>query len=102
MKTIGSGAIVRSGTVSAVECLRYALNLPTAVVITGLDSMERVELVVALESALSSHPEDSELANVYSVRELVETLLKHRDASATTTRGSGWEFVLPRKQPTRK
>jgi long-chain acyl-CoA synthetase len=56
--------------------------------------MERVELVVALEGALSSHPEDSELANVYSVRELVETLLKHRDASSAATARSGWEFVF--------
>src|SRR5581483_9775320 len=35
MKTIGFGAILQSGTVSAVDCLRYALNLPVAVVITG-------------------------------------------------------------------
>ena len=60
----------------------------------GLDSMERVELVVALEGALNSHPEDSELANVYSVRELVSTLLKYRDASATATKRSGWESVF--------
>ncbi|HWC18471.1 MAG TPA: AMP-binding protein, partial [Terriglobales bacterium] len=60
----------------------------------GLDSMERVELVVALEGALNSHPEDSELANVYSVRELVNTLVKYRDASASATKRSGWESVF--------
>jgi len=60
----------------------------------GLDSMERVELVVALEGELNSHPEDSELANVYSVRELVNTLLKYRDSSATATKRSGWESVF--------
>ena len=39
MKPLANGLILRSGTVTAVECLRYALNLPTSVVITGIDSM---------------------------------------------------------------
>ena len=34
---IGS-VILQSGAVSAIECLHYALNLPTSVVITGIDS----------------------------------------------------------------
>ncbi|MGH9356912.1 MAG: aldo/keto reductase, partial [Terriglobia bacterium] len=40
MKTMGGGAIFSSGTVSAVECLHYAMNLPVSVVINGCDSME--------------------------------------------------------------
>jgi hypothetical protein len=40
MKSLGNGRILDSGAVSAVECLQYALNLPTSVVITGIDSME--------------------------------------------------------------
>jgi aryl-alcohol dehydrogenase-like predicted oxidoreductase len=40
MKSMGNGIILRSGTVTPVECLHYALNLPTSVVITGCDSME--------------------------------------------------------------
>jgi aryl-alcohol dehydrogenase-like predicted oxidoreductase len=40
MKPLANGIILRSKTVSAPECLRYALNLPTSVVITGVDSME--------------------------------------------------------------
>jgi aryl-alcohol dehydrogenase-like predicted oxidoreductase len=43
MKPLGSGAIVRSGAVSAIECLHYALNLPTSVVITGVESMARLD-----------------------------------------------------------
>jgi predicted aldo/keto reductase-like oxidoreductase len=39
MKPLANGRILQSGTVSAIECLHYALNLPTSVVITGLDSM---------------------------------------------------------------
>jgi aryl-alcohol dehydrogenase-like predicted oxidoreductase len=43
MKPLGNGAIVRSGAVSAIECLHYALNLPTSVVITGMESTARLE-----------------------------------------------------------
>ena len=43
MKPLGSGAILRSGTVTATECLHYALNLPTSVVITGMDSLAILE-----------------------------------------------------------
>jgi hypothetical protein len=40
MKSMGNGIILKSGVVTPVECLHYALNLPTSVVITGIDSME--------------------------------------------------------------
>ena len=40
MKPLGSGEILKSKTVEATECLRYAMSLPTSVVITGCDSMK--------------------------------------------------------------
>ena len=40
MKALANGIILRSKTVTAIECLRYALSLPTSVVITGMDSMK--------------------------------------------------------------
>src|SRR5207249_4059 len=40
MKPLANGIILRSKTASAAECLRYALTLPTSVVITGVDSMK--------------------------------------------------------------
>jgi predicted aldo/keto reductase-like oxidoreductase len=43
MKTMGSGIILNSKTVTPVECLHYALNLPTSVVITGMDTLDRVD-----------------------------------------------------------
>ncbi len=46
MKTLAAGAIMRSNTVTAIECLHYALNLPVAVVITGMDTLERVNQAV--------------------------------------------------------
>lgn len=39
MKPMASGIILKSHTVTPMECLHYALNLPTSVVITGCDSM---------------------------------------------------------------
>ena len=43
MKSMANGVILKSGTVTATECLHYALSLPTSVVITGIESMERLE-----------------------------------------------------------
>ena len=43
MKCMGNGIILKSGTVTPVECLHYALSLPTSVVITGCDSMELLD-----------------------------------------------------------
>jgi aryl-alcohol dehydrogenase-like predicted oxidoreductase len=43
MKSLANGIILRSNTVTAIECLHYALNLPTSVVITGIDSLEILE-----------------------------------------------------------
>jgi len=43
MKTLANGMILKSNTVSAIECLQYAMNLPTSVVITGCESMEDLE-----------------------------------------------------------
>ena len=40
MKSMGSGVILKSKVLTAVECLTYALSLPTSVVITGIDSMK--------------------------------------------------------------
>jgi predicted aldo/keto reductase-like oxidoreductase len=46
MKSMANGIILRSQTVTPIECLRYALNLPTSVVITGCDSMDILEQAV--------------------------------------------------------
>jgi aryl-alcohol dehydrogenase-like predicted oxidoreductase len=40
MKSMASGILLKSKTVTPIECLHYALNLPTSVVITGIESME--------------------------------------------------------------
>ena len=39
MKSMGDGVLLKSGApITALECLHYAMNLPTSVVITGIDS----------------------------------------------------------------
>jgi predicted aldo/keto reductase-like oxidoreductase len=40
MKSMGSGIILKSKVISPIECLHYAMNLPTSTVITGIDSMD--------------------------------------------------------------
>ena len=43
MKSMANGIILKSGTATPVECLHYALSLPTSVVITGCDRMELLD-----------------------------------------------------------
>lgn len=40
MKSMANGILLKSKTVTPIECLHYALHLPTSVVITGIDRME--------------------------------------------------------------
>ena len=47
MKSMGDGVILKSKTVSAIECLHYALSLPTSVVITGIDKQEVLDQAFA-------------------------------------------------------
>lgn len=46
MKPMGGGDLLKSGTVSAEECLRYALSLPVSTVITGIDSLAILDQAV--------------------------------------------------------
>jgi aryl-alcohol dehydrogenase-like predicted oxidoreductase len=72
MKTLANGSILQSKTVSAIECLHYALHLPTSVVITGVDSMEILEQ--AFEAARTFKP--------FSGEELQTLLAKTQKAAA--------------------
>ncbi len=54
MKSMGGGMILRSNTVTPTECLHYAMNLPTSVVINGCESIEGLKQ--ALEAARSFKP----------------------------------------------
>lgn len=54
MKPMGDKIILNSKTASAIECLHYAMNLPTSVVITGCDSIPILQQ--AFEAARTFKP----------------------------------------------
>ena len=58
MKCFGGadGVILKSKTVTPIECLHYALNLPTSTVITGLDNQKAIDQ--AFEATRSFKPMD--------------------------------------------
>jgi predicted aldo/keto reductase-like oxidoreductase len=57
MKPMGDHVILESKTATPVECLHYAMNLPTSVVITGCDSLSILQQ--ALLAARSFQPMNS-------------------------------------------
>ncbi len=54
MKPMGDKIILKSKTATPVECLHYAMNLPTSVVITGCDSLDILHQ--ALQAARTFRP----------------------------------------------
>lgn len=73
MKCMANGILLRSKTVTPLECLHYALSLPTSVVITGIDSMEILDQ--AFRAVESFHPPTNEQRDVL--------LARTRDAAAS-------------------
>ncbi|HEV7373160.1 MAG TPA: aldo/keto reductase [Pyrinomonadaceae bacterium] len=73
MKALANGILLKSNTATPIECLHYALNLPTSVVITGIDSMEILDQ--AFEAVSTFHP--------LSRQELDALLAKTAVAAAT-------------------
>jgi aryl-alcohol dehydrogenase-like predicted oxidoreductase len=78
MKPLASGAIPQNNIASAVECLQFALSQPTSVVITGCDSMERLDqafevaknfkpMTSAQQSALTAKVRDAALTGKYEL-----------------------------------
>ncbi len=60
----------------------------------GLDSMERVELLVALERELGAFVEDSVVSEVYTVRELVDAVRSRIGAAGTREASPTWTRIL--------
>src|SRR5436853_5183244 len=58
MKSMANGILLKSNAVTPIECLHYALNLPTSVVITGIDSMTILDQ--AFEAVQTFHPMSNE------------------------------------------
>ena len=51
MKPMGDKIILKSKTASPIECLHYAMNLPTSVVITGCDSLQILQQAIGAAKA---------------------------------------------------
>src|SRR5208283_1501181 len=62
----------------------------------GLDSMQRVELLTALEQQLGGDVPESQLAEIYTVRDLVDAVLASagRGEGQAGTTAPGWSTIL--------
>jgi long-chain acyl-CoA synthetase len=67
----------------------------------GFDSMQRVELLVEIEKELGGDVEESQLAEIYTVRDLVNAVLESAASGKTVSKAqfAGWSAVL-REDPT--
>ena len=71
MKSMANRILLKSNTVTPLECLHYALSLPTSVVITGIDSMKILDQ--AFEAVRTFRP--------MSHREATSLLAKTREVA---------------------
>jgi aryl-alcohol dehydrogenase-like predicted oxidoreductase len=70
MKPMANGSVFDTKTVTAQECLNYALTLPTSVVITGVETLDRLKQ--ALEVAKAFKPlTEAEVAAILKKTEQV-------------------------------
>jgi long-chain acyl-CoA synthetase len=83
-------AIIRSTIRSSLE-IRPGSNLELDL---GLDSLQRVELLVAVEQHLGGNVEESGLDAVYTVRQLVDRILASASAGTRPAHVAGWKSVL--------
>ena len=86
-------AAIREGVTKAPAELRPSHNLELDL---GLDSMQRIELLSHLEQRLGGNLKESQLASIYTVRELVDAVL-HSAAQGDSQPKSvfaGWKAVF--------
>lgn len=90
--------IVKQAARGDVQSLRPNLNLELDL---GLDSMQRVELLSQLESELGGNVEESQLAEIYTVRDLVDAVLKGAESGEHAKRPAfaGWKAIFE-EEPT--
>ena len=87
MKSIGESYILRSNTVSAIECLHYAMSLPTSVVIAGIDSLEILDQ--AFEAVRTFQPMSQAQVASLLARTLTAATQGHYERYKTTTQNDG-------------
>jgi long-chain acyl-CoA synthetase len=94
----GALKIVREYATSKPENIRPSDNLELDL---GLDSMRRVELLVALEQELGGDVPETQLSDMYTLRELVDAVRESAASGKTSAKPqfAGWSAVL-REDPT--
>ena len=87
--------IVRDSAAAAPANLRPGLNLDLDL---GFDSMQRIELLSRLEEEFAGNVEESQLTEIYTVRDLVDAVLKSAASGAGGSRShaafAGWKSIL--------
>ncbi len=87
--------IVRETARSAPPTMRPTLNLELDL---GLDSMQRIELLSRLEEELGGNIEEAQLAEIYTVRDLLDAVLASAASGAgrpgTKVTFAGWKAIL--------
>jgi predicted aldo/keto reductase-like oxidoreductase len=87
MKPMADARIVQMGLASPEECLGYAMSLPTSVVVTGCESLERVEQ--ALRIAKDFRPFTEDRVNAILARTAPAALDGSNERYKTTTSYDG-------------
>jgi len=91
----GALRIVREAARTPPAKLHPAHNLELDL---GFDSMQRVELLSQLEEQLGGNVDESQLAGIYTVRDLVDAVLQSAATGARTpathTAFAGWKAIL--------
>jgi len=86
--------VVRESARSAPATIRPTLNLELDL---GLDSMQRVEVLSRLEEELGGNVEESQLAEIYTVRDLIDAVLQSAASGVepgTRPTFAGWKAIL--------
>ena len=85
--------IVKASVSSAPSSIRPDHNLELDL---GLDSMQRVELLVALENEMGGDIPESEIANIYTVRQIVDAVLQSVGGGENRKRAQlkGWSDLF--------
>jgi predicted aldo/keto reductase-like oxidoreductase len=87
MKPLAFGNVLKAGVATPIECLHYALNLPTSVVINGCDSMERLDQ--AFEAARLFKPLTNERLAALVAKTKQAALTGRYEPFKTTTQFDG-------------
>jgi long-chain acyl-CoA synthetase len=85
--------IIRERAKSGVETVSPMDNLELDL---GLDSMQRIELLVALEQQLGGDVDESRLSEIYTVKELVSAVMESAadGGSSVHTHFAGWKSIF--------